>query len=43
VCHYEDFVKYKSHAALRDKGLLRLEGKEYTVLDGDIMEIRHSG
>ena len=43
VCHYEDFVKYKTHAALREKGLLRLEGKEYTVLDGDIMEIRHSG
>jgi ribosome-binding ATPase YchF (GTP1/OBG family) len=36
-------VKYKSHPALREKGLLRLEGKEYIVLDGDIMEIRHSG
>jgi GTP-binding protein YchF len=43
VCHYEDFVKYKGYPALREKGLLRLEGKEYTVLDGDIMEIRHSG
>jgi len=43
VCHYEDFIKYKTHAALREKGLLRLEGKEYAVLDGDIMEIRHSG
>ena len=43
VCHYEDFVKYKSHQALREKGLLRLEGKDYIVLDGDIMEIRHSG
>jgi len=43
VCHYEDFVQHKSHQALREKGLLRLEGKDYSVLDGDIMEIRHSG
>jgi ribosome-binding ATPase YchF (GTP1/OBG family) len=43
VCHYDDFKVYKSHAALREKGLLRLEGKEYPVKDGDIMEIRHSG
>jgi GTP-binding protein YchF len=43
VCHYEDFLKYKSNQTLKEKGLLRLEGKDYTVLDGDIMEIRHSG
>lgn len=43
VCHYEDFVKHPSHQALREKGLLRLEGKDYVVQDGDIMEIRHSG
>ena len=29
--------------ALKEKGLLRLEGKEYPVKDGDIMTIRHSG
>jgi ribosome-binding ATPase YchF (GTP1/OBG family) len=29
--------------ALKEKGLLRLEGKEYLVKDGDIMTIRHSG
>jgi ribosome-binding ATPase YchF (GTP1/OBG family) len=29
--------------ALKEKGLLRLEGKEYVVKDGDIMNIRHSG
>ena len=29
--------------ALKEKGLLRLEGKEYIVKDGDIMTIRHSG
>ena len=29
--------------ALKEKGLLRLEGKEYVVKDGDILTIRHSG
>jgi len=29
--------------ALKEKGLLRLEGKEYLVKDGDIMTISHSG
>jgi GTP-binding protein YchF len=43
VCHYDDFVKHGSMQALKEKGLLRLEGKEYTVKDGDIMTIRHSG
>jgi ribosome-binding ATPase len=43
VCHYDDFVKYGSMQALKEKGLLRLEGKEYVVKDGDIMTIRHSG
>jgi GTP-binding protein YchF len=43
VCHYDDYVKHGSHQALKEKGLLRLEGKDYIVKDGDIMEIRHSG
>jgi len=43
VCHYDDFVKHGSQHALKEKGLLRLEGKDYVVKDGDIMEIRHSG
>lgn len=43
VCHYDDFVKFGSMQALKEKGLLRLEGKEYLVKDGDIMTIRHSG
>jgi len=43
VCSYDDFVKYGSMQGLKDKGLLRLEGKEYIVKDGDIMNIRHSG
>jgi GTP-binding protein YchF len=43
VCHYDDFLKLGSMQALKEKGLLRLEGKEYVVKDGDIMTIRHSG
>lgn len=43
VCHYEDFVKYGTLQVLKEKGLLRLEGKEYPVKDGDIVTIRHSG
>jgi ribosome-binding ATPase len=42
VVTYEDFVKAGSLAACRDKGLLRLEGKDYVVQDGDILNIRFS-
>lgn len=40
VMSYEDFTKYGSEAACREKGLLRLEGKDYIVKDGDIMHFR---
>jgi GTP-binding protein YchF len=43
VCAFDDFAKHGSMQALKEKGLLRLEGKEYIVKDGDIMTIRHSG
>ncbi len=34
---YDDLVKCGSVAAARDKGLYRMEGKEYVVADGDVM------
>lgn len=37
VIKYEDFVQYKSEAAVRAVGKLGTEGKEYVVQDGDIM------
>lgn len=40
VVHYNDLVKCGSMAEARSKGLLRLEGKEYIVQDGDVMLIR---
>ena len=38
--HYDDFIVNESLAKCKEKGLLRLEGKEYIVKDGDIMTIR---
>ncbi|MCI0692765.1 redox-regulated ATPase YchF [candidate division KSB1 bacterium] len=38
--HYDDLIKHGSLQACREKGLLRLEGKEYIVKDGDILNIR---
>lgn len=37
---YEDFVKTGSQSAAREKGLLRSEGKEYIVKEGDVIEFR---
>jgi GTP-binding protein YchF len=34
---YEDLVSCGSVAAARDKGLYRMEGKEYVVKDGDVL------
>jgi GTP-binding protein YchF len=43
VAAFEDFREHPTFAALRERGLLRLEGKDYEVRDGDILTIRHSG
>ncbi len=40
VIHYNDFIHYKSEAACRENGKLNVEGKEYTVEDGDVMHFR---
>jgi GTP-binding protein YchF len=40
VIGYNDFVQYKSEAACRENGRLRIEGKEYVVADGDVMHFR---
>lgn len=34
---YDDLIKCGSVAAAREKGLYRMEGKEYVVKDGDVM------
>ena len=40
VYHYDDLVQCKTEAAVKEKGLLRIEGKEYVVKDGDVMHFR---
>lgn len=42
VVHYEDYIKNGSFAKCKEHGAWRLEGKEYIVKDGDILNIRHS-
>lgn len=38
--HYDDLIKYGSEQAVKEKGLIRLEGKDYEVKDGDIIYFR---
>lgn len=40
VLAYADWEKVGSFPAAKDQGLLRLEGKQYVVKDGDILNIR---
>ncbi len=40
VMRAEDILELRTQAAVRDKGLLRLEGKEYVVADGDVINFR---
>ena len=40
VIGYDDFVAAGSYVAAREKGVTRLEGKEYIIQDGDIVHFR---
>lgn len=40
VVHYDDLVALGSFAKAREAGKLRIEGKEYVVKDGDVVEFR---
>ena len=40
VIRWDDLLRLGSESAARDKGLLRMEGKEYVVKDGDVMHFR---
>lgn len=40
VVSYDDLIACGSHTAAKEKGLIRLEGKDYVVKDGDIMLFR---
>jgi len=38
--HFDDLIQLGSFAKAREAGKLRIEGKEYVVKDGDVMEFR---
>ena len=38
--NYDDFIQAGSLAKAREKGLIRIEGKEYVIADGDIVFFR---
>jgi GTP-binding protein YchF len=42
VVNWQALVDHNGYPGVREKGLLRLEGKEYIVKDGDVLVIRHS-
>jgi GTP-binding protein YchF len=41
--HWDTLLDAGSEANAKARGVLRLEGKDYVVKDGDVMHIRHSG
>ena len=41
VVNWQTLVDHNGYHGLREKGLLKLEGKEYIVKDGDVLVIRH--
>ena len=40
VCAYEDLVRLGSEKAVREAGLMRTEGKDYVMRDGDVVEFK---
>ncbi|MFQ5427758.1 MAG: redox-regulated ATPase YchF [Thermodesulfobacteriota bacterium] len=40
VIKYEDFIQWKGETKCREKGLVRIEGKDYFVKDGDVLHFR---
>jgi GTP-binding protein YchF len=43
VVKYDDLISAGSLAEARTRALLKLEGKEYVVSDGEVVHFRHSG
>jgi ribosome-binding ATPase len=42
VIAYADYLQYKGEQGAKEAGKLRLEGKEYSVQDGDVLHFRFS-
>jgi hypothetical protein len=41
VVNWKALIEHGGYPGVKEKGLLRLEGKEYIVKDGDVLVIRH--
>jgi GTP-binding protein YchF len=41
VVNWQALIEHGGYPGVREKGLLRLEGKDYVVRDGDVLVIRH--
>ena len=41
VIFWEDLLRAGSYAKARETGLIRTEGKEYVVKNGDVIEFKH--
>lgn len=42
VISYDDYVTYGGESGARDAGRLRIEGREYVIVDGDVVHFRHN-
>ncbi|MDQ3021528.1 MAG: redox-regulated ATPase YchF [Bacteroidota bacterium] len=40
IMKYKDLIELRTEAAVKEKGLLNIEGKEYVVEDGDVVHFR---
>ena len=40
IVSYDELIAAASYAAARDKGLLRLQGKDYIMQEGDVVHFR---
>lgn len=40
ITPYKDFAELGSYAACKDKGVTRIEGKDYVIQDGDLVHFR---
>jgi len=42
ICPFQELIKYKNWQEARQQGKVRIEGKNYFILDGDVVYFRHS-
>jgi GTP-binding protein YchF len=40
IIHYDDFIRMGSLSSAKEAGLIRIEGRDYTIADGDIAYFR---